>query len=170
MSPLPHFLLSTLQAGYPPFSNNSSIFLIAFFSPQAVSRRIKKKFRRLCLQRQSTDKKSIRGETAVQPPVYETPTPTPPPAPFINFALASITKHRFSPDRFLQAGMDSHRSEKNLSIEYLSFSTELGILGEWCARPRCPARIGRFTCHLRRNERERTAAAGEKRKDEQASE
>jgi len=59
--------------------------------------------------------------------------------------------------------------EKSLSIEYLSFSTELGILGEWCARPRCPARIGRFTCHLRRNERERTIATGEKGKDERAS-
>jgi len=93
--------------------------------------------------------------------------------PRINFVPASITKHRsrsIDRDYFLQAGMDSHRSEKNLSIEYLSFSTELGILGEWCARPRCPARIGRFTCHLRRNERERTAAAGEKGKDEQASE
>jgi hypothetical protein len=85
MSPLPHFLLSTLQAGYPPFSNNSSIFLIAFFSPQAVSRRIKKKFRRLCLHVQTRN--PFAGRPQCSPPCTK-PQPQPPPPPRLLISLS----------------------------------------------------------------------------------
>lgn len=89
-----------------------------------------------------------------------------------NFALKSITN---APDIPIAIGFSSGRasipirSEKRASRLSI-FSTELGILSEWCARPRYLARIGRFTCHLRRNERERRIAAGEKVKDEPISE
>lgn len=89
----------------------------------------------------------------------------------LNFALASITRARpISRSRSVSSTFEqafpSLGGEPRLSISPFLQNWVSSANG---ARPRCPARIGRFTCHLRRNERERTIAAGEKGKDERAS-